>query len=339
VPSKLIDIEYDLTGYTSERSGRRILVGVLVGMFIVVPLGVIAIAAIVQLSVLHRLYFGGASIAILVAALAWRSRSRSRKLDTALHALSETQPESWLLDTLRGRTRYPLDQIFPRFVASLMLLDRPGLTFRVASRKQLAPIDPINVQFEPRALDETDDTLESLVDAIDSSTAANDSPHDGHPVARAERRAMKKISTRIRKAGGWVALLFGCLFFIRAMMRWIRFGSFDFGLVFWLVIMAGWFLRLSGTSILSRTEWFLVPAGVAVRTLVRGARAWNVELFHRASSVLCVYRGDRNLWTALIANSGNFCACACTQREATVLLRAWLSPLDPPTLDKLTDLQ
>jgi hypothetical protein len=54
---------------------------------------------------------------------------------------------------------------------------------------------------------------------------------------------------------------------------------------------------------------------------------------------LCVYRYSPKRWWATISDSEVRETIFGTETEMHLLLRAWLSPLDPPPRERLTDLE
>lgn len=334
----LHDIVLDISDKRLELRGRHVLLGVLVGMFVVVPLIALGVNIYLRLTRPLKILFAALIVAILIGLLVQYSRRRSRKVQVLLQTLPTMPPEQWLLDALSARSRFSIDVLLEPFLHALIESGRVGRTFRIAGDKHLKPVQPIDVYFEPRPLDETADTFADFVAAIDSPPDAPTSQSNEHPVARAERRTFNKLNIHVRKAGGWFGLILGSLFFLRQAMDWIRFGRVNFMLMFWLVIMIGWLLRLTGTSIRTPVQWFLVPGGIVSRALPRRAREWTVSLLDRRSSVLCVYRSTKHMWIATVADHAGCWFSPCTENEATLLLRAWLSPLEPPKLEQLSDL-
>ena len=335
----LSDLVLDISDHKSELRGRRVLVGVAVGMFVVVPIVAVGVVVYLRLTLPLRILFGAVLAAIGIAFLVQYLRRRARKLQALLQTLDTMPPEQWLLDSLSARSPFSIDVLLQPFLQALVESGRVGRTFRIAGDKHLRPIQPIDVYFEPRPLDETADTFADFVAAIDSPPDAPASQSNEHPVARSERLAFSKLNVRVRKAGGWFGLILGSIFFLRQAMDWIRFGRVNPMLMLWLVVMIGWLLRLTGTSLRAPVQWFLVPGGIVSRALPRRAREWTVSLLDRRSSVLCVYRSTKHMWIATVASQAGYWFSPCTENEATLLLRAWLSPLPPPTLDKLSDLQ
>jgi hypothetical protein len=88
----------------------------------------------------------------------------------------------------------------------------------------------------------------------------------------------------------------------------------------------------------SRQQWLLVPGGLASRRARFRRRDWELHLFQRESSVLIVKNQWRHFWWAYVADRQTVQMAGMTPREAVMLLRAWLSPLPTPPLERLSDL-
>ena len=226
----------------------------------------------------------------------------------------------------RRSSPFSIDVLLEPFLHALVESGRLGLTFRIAGDKHLKPIQPIDVYFEPRPLDETTDTFTDFVAAIDSPSDSPTSRPDLHPVTRSERPALNKLNVRVRKAGGWFGLIVGSIFFLQQAMDWIRFGRVNFMLVFWLVIMSGWLLRLTGTtirrtrSVVSGSRWTRQPRTAAPcsgveRVTSRTPHQRSVCLSCHKAHVACDRRRSRRMLGQ-----------ACTQNETTALLRHGSAP-------------
>ena len=83
----------------------------------------------------------------------------------------------------------------------------------------------------------------------------------------------------------------------------------------------------------------MVPGGLIIRKAGLLDRRWKVHLLEPANSILLVFQAGRRQWIACAATEDFFDRVVMTKREADFLLRAWLSPLSPPPVEKLTDLQ
>ena len=83
-------------------------------------------------------------------------------------------------------------------------------------------------------------------------------------------------------------------------------------------------------------EWYIVPGAVLVRSSAWNSSKWQLHLLSRADSVL-VYWHDLRL-LAIADTMGRSFARPATPIESETAIRAWLSPLPPPTLEQLSDL-
>lgn len=88
----------------------------------------------------------------------------------------------------------------------------------------------------------------------------------------------------------------------------------------------------------SRKQLLAVPGGLCHRRIRRGSDDWNIHLFTRESSVACIYQSGARQWMIVVADEQEHAKCAGTRKEVEFALRAWLSPLDPPTIDQLKEL-
>jgi len=88
----------------------------------------------------------------------------------------------------------------------------------------------------------------------------------------------------------------------------------------------------------SRQQWLLVPGGLASHRARFRRRDWELHLFQRESSVLIVRNQWRHFWWVYVADRQTVQMAGMTPREAVMLLRAWLSPLPTPPLERLSDL-
>ena len=129
--------------------------------------------------------------------------------------------------------------------------------------------------------------------------------------------------------GGHLVLL--CMY----IFRWNLPGSS----IAWLVpLLVGALVLATGGAFTWRRQWLLVPGGVVVRTTGFGWGHWRVRLYSRVRSVLYVGRISAVQWTIAVADGTRVETVRVTGAEATLLLRAWLSPIEPPPPERLTDL-
>ena len=81
-----------------------------------------------------------------------------------------------------------------------------------------------------------------------------------------------------------------------------------------------------------------LAGGLLLRKARWRSRQWRLYLFEPRYSALALYRRNKHLWILCIAQGDSFERTTLTNREADFVLRAWLSPLSPPPVEKLTDL-
>ena len=85
-------------------------------------------------------------------------------------------------------------------------------------------------------------------------------------------------------------------------------------------------------------QWFIVPGGIVQRKAGWLQSRWKLHLFERRASALCVSHWWRKIWAVHVVDAQASARRMLTRTEAEFLLRAWLSPLPPPPLERLSDL-
>ena len=83
----------------------------------------------------------------------------------------------------------------------------------------------------------------------------------------------------------------------------------------------------------------MVPAGIVLRKGKWLKRRWALHLFDRRESILLMYKLYRRQWVLVVADREACESVMGTKQELEAVLRAWLSPLAPPTLEQLSDLR
>jgi hypothetical protein len=113
----------------------------------------------------------------------------------------------------------------------------------------------------------------------------------------------------------------------------------SFHFFFWTVLLLLSLLGVGGRGAWRMSQqWLLVPGGLVVRTSSFRRRGWKVHLFVRSRSALVAYRQMKLRWTICVADPEANQMTMITPTECHALLRAWLSPLEPPDPDRLSDL-
>lgn len=85
-------------------------------------------------------------------------------------------------------------------------------------------------------------------------------------------------------------------------------------------------------------QWLLVPGGLLIRSQPWFSDRSQLELLTPNEAVLVFYIRRDVTWVLVAGSNRRFRKCV-TRREADLLVRAWCSPLSPPSIELLTDLQ
>jgi hypothetical protein len=92
------------------------------------------------------------------------------------------------------------------------------------------------------------------------------------------------------------------------------------------VVVAGW----------RQERWFVVPGAILVRRSSWWSQRSEISMLRREESVLMHWLDANQL--AIAAADGRISSTAATARMAELAIRAWLSPLPPPPIERLSDL-
>lgn len=202
-----------------------------------------------------------------------------------------------------------------------------------------SPPDPIGkvieVPFEPIPLNEADKAFFELSKCVSPHTEAGESVPsllgDTDEFKRRLKRIVKIPGSKIVMAALMMQLMVGGLTFI-------AFGVLDwhFLLSVLLILFLGFaFFRMNDVP---HTSWWLVPGGLIRRMPRKRSASSEVHLFHHDSSVLLFRPHSKRLWTMIVSDAATFGTVLVSELEMDMALRAWLSPIPPPTVEKLVDL-
>jgi hypothetical protein len=186
---------------------------------------------------------------------------------------------------------------------------------RIRRRSTDVPLDPLTEYFEPQVLREWDTTFAQV-----ESAGADVEPTVGHSPTPS-RAAISAIPGMV------IALLF-CEFMRRNK------GWSPACYVIPLVILAFQFHLFR-----RRAEWFIVPGGIVFRETRPFRTEAHIGLLTPDQAILSIYERGKNRWHAQLAMSDGLISKKCTRREADLLIRAWCSPLSPPSIEQLSDLR
>jgi len=322
-------------------SGGQILlvVAIGVGVIVAVLVGVFARFVASGTSISGDVAFclgAGLSFAVPLFVFAGYARAQWR-VDQVLTAQRDGSLQD-ILSALLVQSPFQAPFNLKRVAQSLARQGRTGAAVRIAKPKRTAPIQPLSVPFEPLPLDESVPLfvgLEQEGGTVQDGTRAEQA-RDVSVDGSYSRRGLRR---RILLSGGWVIV---AMFAFNAAIGGVesyRVGHVTFNAVLWTLYFIVAVVGVGGRGAWrSRQQWLLVPGGLASRRARFRRRDWELHLFQRESSVLILRNQWRHFWWAYVADRQTVQMAGMTPREAVMLLRAWLSPLPTPPLERLSDL-
>lgn len=207
-----------------------------------------------------------------------------------------------------------------------------GLSIRIARQRDLIPIEPLEVPIEPMLISEDDPNFAALVPEclLPSQPRKPTGPALRATTTEEESRWHRYFIQR--KGWVWLSLnVFMCFFYGLHALRTRQLGlAFPLWLALLIASLIPAFARGTPSFVAHN---FIVPGGLLSR---RGGR---LTLLRRSESVLIADSIWRTQWNVIIFNGQAKARLQITDRELAVLLRAWLSPLQPPDIEQLSDLR
>ena len=230
-----------------------------------------------------------------------------------------------LLSDTSAEKMYILHRYLPK------LLDA-GIRDCVIRLQPLIPDDdlrPFTMPFEPHPLGDL-----SLLEMQD--------PVETKPVEKSEpeselRQAITATAKWFSKSAIWILI---ASFLALYLVLWF-YGGTAFALkalipeLVGAVVIVG---LMTLSLILPSKQIFLVPAGLVIRSTSWLRKNSTLHLLERRNSVLAVFRTRPNIRILIVANRDRVEIIRISRRHAQQALRAWLSPLDPPSNEQLSDL-
>jgi len=231
--------------------------------------------------------------------------------------------------------RYP-GQNIQAVMTTLYGQGRRNVVARVNRAKKKIQINPLTEVFEPIPVDESaalfvalerEDAQEVVRDALGATDLD-------------QRDATRKIKRNLALAGGLgIVLLFGFNAIMAGIESW-QSKRIRPNLVIWSLWLVIAIFGLGGRGAYSwRQQWMLVPGGIVSRRSKMFRSATELHLFKRTESVLIAQSAHQKIWAVHVADAGGSQMARMTAREAHLLLRAWLNPIPPPPIERLSDLQ
>lgn len=329
----LVDVGFDPFGGRWARAVGRIFLafGALIVAFILAAiLGAATGSIIVAMLPVAILIVG-----CVVKELLWR-RSFRRESNRIVWE-KKKQPLAEIVRDCLGKEGQVCGSLQYRVDVSMRALLTAGYlnnAIRITKKPMEEAVKPFRLLFEPQPLDETDPTFLQL-EALDATDpTGTETPQDADFNSDT---TWLRVKRNVVLRGGWIMMGFLLLYVLLLAWRSYRQGEVRWELVLlcaYLVFALSW--NVGAWS--WRKQWLAVPGGLILRKAGLCDRRWRLFVFRPGDSILALYKRSRRQWILCIAREGLLERTVVTKREADFVLRAWLSPLSPPAVEKLTDL-
>lgn len=90
-------------------------------------------------------------------------------------------------------------------------------------------------------------------------------------------------------------------------------------------------------SIWQLNQWFILPGGLLLRRAGWRRNRVRLQSFECSKCTLAACQLTRHAYSIAVSDGKTTQSLVATRRELEILLRAWLSPLEPPPLTRLSD--
>jgi hypothetical protein len=200
-------------------------------------------------------------------------------------------------------------------------------------------IEPLNVNSLAVSLNESDEQFVQLADAMSNHVNDETKEIKGLRATTEETAIDRRIRRGFRLMWMWPAMFFFLLQLIQGAV-----DSYNQGAVTWRLWLYGAVILLSipglagFTFIAESKEWLIVPGGLLLRKKSRNPTQSDLELFTPKSATLVAVQSRKESWTVFVVEESRNQTLLLTTHETEMALRAWLSPIPPPSVDKLVDL-
>lgn len=330
----LVDVGFDPLGGRWARAVGRVFLafGALIVAFILAAiLGAATGSIIVAMLPVAILIVG-----CVVKELLWR-RTFRQESNRIVREKKEQPLAEFVRDCLgkEGQVCGSLQYRVDVSMRALLAAGRLNNAIRIASKPSEEAVKPFRLIFEPQPLDESDPTFLQLEALEATDPTSTETPRDAGFNSDATWLRLKR---NIALRGGWIMTGILLLYIVMHAWRSYRQGAVDIVLVLCSAFLV--FVLFGNVGAWSwRKQWLVVPGGLILRKVGLRDRRLRLFLFRPCDSVLALYKRSRHQWILCIAREGLLERTIVTKREADFVLRAWLSPLSAPPVEKLTDLQ
>lgn len=201
----------------------------------------------------------------------------------------------------------------------------------IAPPEQVFSVTPLEMPFEPLALEEGSVAFQQLW--------ASDDPDRKLPreIADPRVRPLMPLAVRVNFRRLERPLIWALILLVALRRIWVS-VSVDWPLLSFVAAVIIFSLWCVATA--ARDSTLLVPGAIVIRQPNPRRRGENsIRLFTRENCLLAVVFRGKNRWNWHVCDStGGHATDDCSSAEAELLLRAWFSPLAPPSVDRLGDL-
>ncbi|RMF85618.1 MAG: hypothetical protein D6744_01160 [Planctomycetota bacterium] len=242
-----------------------------------------------------------------------------------------------VLEAFHSRGEPPSHALMQFVAMALESPDALGAVFVGSPDPPSNDLVPIQAPFEPRPLDELDHSFITLRNGLLQSEQSTDEPSS---FTEEDRSQEQRLTWRRwhRAIFPWLPALVLVTWFTKSWLTLLLFCAL-------FALTAS--LRIAYVLTQPRDKldphnarWMLVPGGLLLMSPRRGSTKWNLHVFDRRASVLIAYviRGVKGAYTVVVADRDHSASRDITDVELDMLLRAWISPLPPPDVERLAEL-
>ncbi|MFN0134602.1 MAG: hypothetical protein ACKVS9_00620 [Phycisphaerae bacterium] len=330
VPPRLVDVPFEMNWWSLLAWGFALVIvaAVLCGGLAFATFALVKALDLSRFGVVVLLVVGNATLFGCIAIVWYYDRRRKIR-----RFIAETTPEKlpaavFALLHWRKLDLFATDAaMFTKYLARAGVFD---VVVRVARPRSLTAIEPFTHVFEPQPIDEAHPTFRDLTatsDAADESMTGSD------------REMTRRLKRNVTLNGGWVALSIFSVFFVVYLIDSLRKGQPQPMLYFWGGMLLMFVIAPGARLVSTGRQWLAVPGGIVLRK-ARWRGGWRLHRLTSERSFMLVTRAPfQEIWFATISDGLVTTRLQFTRDEMAFVLRCWLSPLEPPPLDRLGELQ
>jgi len=260
---------------------------------------------------------------------------RERRAARNYEALAETLEAASTLLAVRAQIGWGFTSKMPLLAKAVWKSGLRGQTIRVVSRRTFPILSPLSVTFEPCDLKELNEQFQLLASSLPGTEIADSniaSASTGHKVKTAK---FKRKNLRSAILWHWpTTILLSASFMlsiINGRPNWLM------GLAV-IISLLGILLNSSTTPPLASSNWKLLPGALLYQRPMGFLFGRRQHLFRRTDSLLFLWYFGFGVWAFWVGDDRYKRQMMIQPVEAQMLLRAWLSPVPPPTDEQLAQL-